>query len=196
MTDKQRFISLLMMAAGNRQGFGDFVEWLEDTDFFEAPASSKYHGSSEGMLCRHSLNVHYRMQSRQAECNARGIRPESCIVAPLLHDICKVNFYVKDGEKYKYNNNLWLPVGHGERSVMLIQQHMTLTEEEMVAIRWHMGAYDDAAKGGSRTLSEVFKKYPLALMLHLSDMEAAYLDEAEEQTCKTEQSSATNAEQK
>lgn len=65
-------------------------------------------------------------------------------------------------------------------------RYMTLTEEEMVAIRWHMGAFDDAARGGSRTLSEVFGRYPLALMLHLSDMEAAYLDEAEEQTCKTE----------
>lgn len=187
MNDKERFVNLLTMAAGNRQGFRDFMEWLdEDTDFFEAPASSKYHGSSEGMLCRHSLNAYERMQSRHAECKARGIRPESCIVASLLHDICKVNFYVKDGEKYKYNDKLWLPVGHGERSIMLIQQHMTLTEEEMVAIRWHMGAFDDAARGGSRTLSEVFRRYPMALMLHLSDMEAAYLDEAEEQTCKTE----------
>lgn len=180
MNDKEMFISLLTVAAGERRGFGNFIEWLEDTDFFEAPVSSKFHGSSEGMLCRHSLNVYERMQSRHAECKTRGIRPESCIVAPLLHDICKVNFYVKDGEKYKYNDKLWLPVGHGERSVILAQQHMTLTEEEMVAIRWHMGTFDDAARGGSRTLSEVFRRYPLALMLHLSDMEAAYLDETEE----------------
>lgn len=187
MTDKEMFVSLLTTAAGNRKGFRDFMEWLdEDTDFFEAPASSKFHGSSEGMLVRHSLNVYERMRRRFSDCEVRGIRPESCIIAPLLHDIGKVNSYLKDGEKYKYNSKLWLPVGHGERSVMLIQQHMTLTEEEMVAIRWHSGAYDDAAKGGSRTLSEVFNRYPLALMLHMSDMEATYLDEAEEQTCKTE----------
>ena len=73
-----------------------------------------------------------------------------------------------------------LPVGHGERSVILIQQRgLTLTLEEITAIRWHMGGFDDAVRGGSREMSEAFRRYPLALQLHIADMEATYLDEKE-----------------
>lgn len=187
MTDKELFVSLLTAAAGKRQGFRDFMEWLEEcTDFFEAPASAKHHGASAGMLLRHSLNVYERMRKRFSDCEARGIKMDAVIVVSLLHDVCKANFYEKKEDGYGYVKDLALPVGHGERSVIMIQQQMTLTYEEIIAIRWHMGAFDDAAKGGSRTLSEVFNRHPLALMLHLADMEAAYLDETEEQTCRKE----------
>ena len=71
------------------------------------------------------------------------------------------------------------PYGHGEKSVYLIERFMRLKTEEAVAIRWHMGGFDDAVRGGSFVISAAFEKYPLALLLHLADMQATYLDEAE-----------------
>lgn len=175
--NKQRFQSLMEQAAGKRHGYRAFMDWLEDTDFYEAPASTKYHGNMPGGLLKHSLNVYDRMLRRAVEYTIRGGRPESVIIAPLLHDICKADTYKKTETGYEYRNDIFLPVGHGERSVILIEQYMTLTQEEIVAIRWHMGAFDKAAQGGSRELSEAFRRFPLTLMLHLSDMEATYLDE-------------------
>lgn len=174
---RQRFQALMEQAAGQRHGFRAFMDWLEDTDFYEAPASTKYHGNVPGGLLKHSLNVYDRMMTRAVEYVAKGGRPESAVIAPLLHDICKIGTYKKTESGYEYRNDVYLPIGHGERSIVLVQQYMTLTEEENVAIRWHMGAFDKAAKGGSRELSEAFRKFPLALMLHLADMEATYLDE-------------------
>lgn len=174
---RQRFQALMEQAAGKRHGFRAFMDWLEDTDFYEAPASTKYHGNVPGGLLKHSLNVYDRMMTRAVEYVAKGGRPESAVIAPLLHDICKIGTYKKTESGYEYRNDVYLPIGHGERSIVLVQQYMTLTEEENVAIRWHMGAFDKAAKGGSRELSEAFSKFPLALMLHLADMEATYLDE-------------------
>lgn len=183
MNDKQEFISLFSAAARHRAGHDDFLEWLIDTDFFIAPASSKYHGAKSGMLARHSLNVCKRLMAAEQEYKRRGGNvPESLAIAGLLHDVCKVNVYERDDATgdFKYKGDS-VPVGHGERSVILIQQHgMCLTIEEIVAIRWHMGAFDDAFRGGSRDMQTAFKKYPLAVLLHLADMAATYLDEAEE----------------
>lgn len=174
---KQRFEALMEQAAGKRHGYRAFMEWLGETDFYEAPASTKYHGSEPGGLLKHSLNVYDRMQSRAVEYVIKGGLPESVIIAPLLHDICKVDTYRRTDTGYEYRDDVQLPIGHGEKSIILIGQYMALTREEMVAIRWHMGAYDKAAQGGSRELSDAFRRFPLSVMLHLSDMEAMYLDE-------------------
>lgn len=174
---RQRFQALMEQAAGQRHGFRAFMEWLEETDFYEAPASTKYHGNVPGGLLKHSVNVYDRMMTRAVEYVAKGGRPESAVIAPLLHDICKTGTYKKTESGYEYRNDIFMPIGHGERSIVLVQQYMTLTEEENAAIRWHMGAFDKAAQGGSRELSEAFRRFPLALMLHLADMEATYLDE-------------------
>lgn len=175
--NRVRFQELMEQAAGKRHGYRAFMEWLEETDFYEAPASTKYHGNIPGGLLKHSLNVYDRMKGRAVEYIAKGGRPEATVIAPLLHDICKVDTYEKTENGYTHRNNIFLPVGHGERSIILIEQYMTLTQEEVVAIRWHMGAFDKAAQGGSRELSEAFRRFPLALMLHVADMEATYLDE-------------------
>jgi hypothetical protein len=177
--DKQAFNEMMVRAAGSRTGFGEFMEWLNDTDFFTAPASSKYHGAAPGMLLRHSLNVRKRLMTRKGEYFARGGHPNTMTVVSLLHDVNKIGRYEQQpGGGYKIKED-GLPIGHGEKSVIMIQQHgLTLTIEEIVAIRWHMGAFDDAFKGGAnREMSAAFERYPLALMLHLADMEASYLDE-------------------
>ena len=179
MTNKEKYISLLT-SVPNTDGL---VEWLCKTDFFTAPASTKYHGSYEGGLVEHSLNV---LSELSASKNAKLFTDESIIKVALLHDICKANFYVVDYRNAKIDGK-WeqvpfytvkddFPYGHGEKSVLLASRFIDLTEEESVAIRWHMGAFDEAVKGGFN-LSQVFERYPLALELHIADLRASYLVE-------------------
>lgn len=177
--NRRKFWELLDAAAGKRKGYEEFKEWLESTDFFRAPASIKHHGNYAGGLAQHSLNVCRRLCERD-----KSQRNDSATITALLHDVCKTDTYLpKDMEEgevksWKYNSWKRLPVGHGERSVILIQQHgLTLTMEEITAIRWHMGAWDDAVRGGSRELDAAIGMYPLVLQLQIADMEATHLDE-------------------
>lgn len=165
-----------------RPGIEELIEWLETTDFFEAPASTKYHGAHPEGLIIHSVNVFNRLMRKYMDF-PEGTEFETVAIISLLHDVCKANCYKRetlyfDGKhetNYKYDNEL--PIGHGEKSVILIQKHMQLTDEEIIAISWHMGAFDARVKGGSRELSQVWERYPLAFLLHIADMEATWLDE-------------------
>ena len=179
MTNKEKYISLLT-SVPNTDGL---VEWLCKTDFFTAPASTKYHGSYEGGLVEHSLNVYEQLLMSE---NAGRFGKESIIKVALLHDICKANFYAVDYRNAKIDGK-WeqvpyytvkddFPYGHGEKSVLLASRFLRLSEEEMMAIRFHMGAFDEAVKGGFN-LSQVYEKYPLALELHIADLRATYLVE-------------------
>lgn len=151
----------------DRAGADNLLAWLESTDFFTAPASAKYHGAYPGGLVKHSLNVYNELISH---VDAGTV--ESLTICALLHDICKVDYYEPDGAGgYRINDEF--PLGHGEKSVYLITQHMRLTGDEALAIRWHMGAYDDAARGGSRNLSAAMAISPLVYELHAADMRAA-----------------------
>ena len=150
-----------------RPGADKLLEWLESTDFFTAPASTKYHGAYEGGLVRHSLEVYYTLLSMPV-LSRNG--PESTAIVALLHDVCKANFYEKKNTGSGWAVNDRLPMGHGEKSVYLIMKHMELTDEEALAIRWHMGAYDDAFRGGSKALNIAMDRTPLVLALHTADM--------------------------
>ena len=117
------------------------------------------------------------------------ISPETVAVTALFHDLTKVNYYtvssrnVKDdvtGAWHKepfYKTEDRLPLGHGEKSVIILQSFIKLTRDEIVAIRWHMGSFDCAVKGGDYGMGNAFETYPLAVMTHLADMEATYLVE-------------------
>lgn len=165
---KQEFIHLLSFV--ERDGVQSLLDWLESTDFYTAPASTKYHGAYAGGLLEHSLNVYYRLVKRNT-----GINLDTLTIAALLHDVCKANFYEKtDGGGYRVNN--LFPIGHGEKSVILIMKHMQLTDEEITAISWHMGRFDDRA--GGHDMIQAWEKCPLALHLHLADMEATWFDES------------------
>lgn len=165
---KQEFIHLLSFV--ERDGVQSLLEWLESTDFYTAPASTKYHGAYAGGLLEHSLNVYYRLVRRNT-----GINIDTLTITALLHDVCKIHLYEKqDGGGYRHNEQF--PIGHGEKSVILILRHMQLTDEEITAISWHMGAFDSRA-GAGRSLSSAWEKCPLALHLHLADMEATWFDE-------------------
>lgn len=184
MTNAERFEEIFTSQIA-RPGAAELLEWLESTDFFTAPASTKYHGAYPGGLLEHSLNVYYALIGGPYALWASG---ETRAICALLHDICKADFYAASTKRQKNVDGVWetvpcytvkdrFPLGHGEKSIFLIQRHMELTDEEALAIRWHMGAYDDAARGGSRTLSEAMAATPLVLALHTADMMAT----AEEQ---------------
>ena len=114
---------------------------------------------------------------------------DSSALCALLHDICKAQFYkistrnVKNEKTGQWERQPYytiedaFPYGHGEKSVFLIERFLRLKTSEAMAIRWHMGGFDDSAKGGSFAISQAYEKYPLAVKLHLSDLESTYLRE-------------------
>lgn len=172
----------------NRNGIEDLITWLEDSDFFTAPASTFYHLACEGGLAFHSLSVYNVLKNKLTNNNVFGIIPDDTIaIVALLHDICKVNFYKKEiGRRKKKDSNEWedydkyiideeLPLGHGEKSVILIQKFIELSEEEMLAIRWHMGAFDSELN--QKNLIKAIEKYPLVLAMHEADFESAHIVE-------------------
>ena len=192
MSYKEKFIEIYN-AKIKRQGAKELLAWLEKTDFFTAPASTKYHGSIEEGLVMHSLNVYEmfhevlnRAKRYSGVDTLDDAEEEKVAICALLHDLCKVNFYQKAYRNQKDNDGNWHKVayytidnqfcyGHGEKSVWLIQRFMKLTTEESVIIRWHMGGFDDSVKGGSYDLNGAWTKYPLWMLLHTADLKANYL---------------------
>ncbi len=170
-----------------RDGAAELLEWLKTTDFFTTPASSKFHCACEQGLVMHSLSVYYTMMEKHFESGKDSL--ESFTICSLLHDLCKAQFYkisqrnVKNDEtgvwekKPFYAVDDRFPYGHGEKSVFLIERFMRLKTSEAIAIRWHMGGFDEAAKGGSFSISRAYEKYPIAVKLHLADLESTYLRE-------------------
>ena len=182
---KEEFIELLKRT--NREGIDKLIAWLEKTDFYKAPASTRFHGCHEGGLLEHSLNVYNLLKlklSQEPYSNMLNISEDTLIIITLLHDICKTNYYSIEMRNKKNEDGIWvkepyytvddtIPYGHGEKSVMMISKFISLSMEEMYAIRWHMGFSEP--KELYNTLSIVFEKYPLVLALHEADMEATYL---------------------
>ena len=186
--NKQDFVNILKNNV-QREGVDKLLEWLETTDFYTCPASTKYHLSEEGGLCQHSLNVYERLEKLMiTEYGEDGYNKESVALCGLLHDICKNNYYKvemrnvkEDGvwvQKPYYTVDDQLPYGHGEKSVYIINGFVRLTREEAVAINWHMGGFDVRVQGGSLDYSRAYNKYPLAILLHIADLEATFLDES------------------
>lgn len=181
-----------------RPGADKLLAWIESSDFFAAPASTRFHLSSPGGLLEHSLHVFERMKAICA--NEATITPgfnepsmETIAVCGLLHDICKSNFYAVEMRNRKNDQGRWeqypfyvvddkLPYGHGEKSVYIISGFMRLSREEAMAIRWHMGFADNDFRGGGYSVGNAFEKFPLAVLLHIADLQATYLDEAGEKT--------------
>ena len=170
-----------------RQGAEELLLWLETSDYFTAPASTRFHGSYEGGLLEHSMNV-YKCLLRQLGSwdLLAAYSPETVAIVALMHDLCKVNFY-KKGTRNVKENGQWItrevfeidekfPCGdHADKSVIILQNFIRLEPDEILAIRAHMGAWDSATKGGSQFVGKIFEKSELAVMLHIADMEASYL---------------------
>jgi len=189
--NKEKFITLLKST--KREGIESLIEWLETTDFYKAPASTKYHSNYEGGLLQHSLNVYYELERlinnlMQMSENTIIFNKESIILVALLHDLCKTNIYKIDYRNAKNEFGQWIkvpyytvndnePYGHGEKSVMLASQFIRLTLEEMYSIRWHMGFTE--GKEQYNYVSATYDKYILALLTHIADLEATYFMEKE-----------------
>lgn len=185
MDQREEFLSIFSQHV-TRPGADKLLAWLDTTDFFRAPASTRFHGACAGGLLMHSLNVYHCLREHYFE---PGDSEESFALCALLHDVCKANFY-KPGTRNVKNEatGQWekvptftiedaFPYGHGEKSVFLIERFVRLKPAEAVAIRWHMGGFDDAARGGGFAISQAYDQYPLAVKLHLADLEATYLKE-------------------
>lgn len=174
-----------------RDGADALLDYLMNhSDFFTAPASGRRHSSFEGGLCHHSLNTYKRFRNKIiqefGENFTETVSEESVAIIALLHDVCKVNTYTVDYRNqkidgqwvqvpyYAYNNTL--PYGHGEKSVYIVSGFMRLTREEAMAINWHMGGFDPRTQA-TTDMSEAFSRFPLAVLFHVSDLEATYLDE-------------------
>ena len=179
---KEEFINLLLST--KREGIEDVIAFLEKTDFFTAPASTKFHGSYEGGLLEHSMKVYEILKEKVKHLPIElEISEDTVKIIALLHDICKANFYKIDYRNAKNALGEWekvpyytvddtIPYGHGDKSVMMLTEYMKLTGEEKYCIRWHMGFTEP--KEQYNTLGQAFKKYPLALVLHEADLEATY----------------------
>lgn len=168
----------------NRPGKDRLLDWMGKTDFFTAPASTKYHCACPQGLVMHSISVFNVMMEKHFDEETDSV--ESFAVSALLHDLCKANFYkvstrnVKNDETGQWEKVPFyqiedaFPYGHGEKSVFLVERFMRLKIDEAMAIRWHMGDFEDST---GYSMSQAYEKFPLAVKLHLADLESTYLRE-------------------
>ena len=184
----QEFESLLLST--HREGIDKLIAYLKlKTDFFSAPASTRFHSSCPGGLLQHSMNVYKMLKAKsQTETWKSTLsREDTIIIVSLLHDICKANFYAVEMRNSKKEDGVWEkypfyiiddknPYGHGEKSVMMIMEFMKLTAEEKYAIRWHMGFSEP--KENYNALGKAMEYYPIVVALHEADLEATYLLES------------------
>lgn len=166
----------------------DFKTYLLAEGFFRSPASTKYHGAYEGGLFDHSFAVMNFLVELSAKNGLRWKRAESPFIVGMFHDLCKIDQYrhpiketlyvgseeatIYDEQAWEYNPNT-LVKGHGDKSVILLSQHMTLTEEESMCILYHMGAFTD--KEHWRSFTDAVHKFPNVLWTHQADMIASHV---------------------
>ena len=152
---------------------------LKELDFFNKPASVKYHGQNTGDLFHHSIDVAQSLVDLTRKLDLKWERASSPYIVGLFHDLCKCDNYVleKDPnmitkEEWKYNDKMILN-GHGEKSVIMVQKFYKLTDEEIACIRWHMGAFDE--KENWKHYSYAVSQYPNVLYTHTADMIASQI---------------------
>lgn len=189
MNFKEEFIGIASKYI-KRDGLCDLLTWLDATDFYTAPASTRYHGAWEGGLVQHSLNVYCQLRRLAAmyELDLDGFDglDESIAIVALFHDLCKANSYKTEMRWRKNSYNQWeqYPTytfkedfaygGHGSKSVFLVQSFMKLTPEEASAINCHMGQWDATSYSNP---TEVYCRNKLAWLLHVADEAADFLME-------------------
>lgn len=196
MENKEEIISILR--ATNRPNINNVIAFLEtggkeaksSFNFFTAPASTTFHGNYEGGLAEHSLNVYKvakKLKNIMVELNHKlefQLSDESIAIAALLHDINKIDIYIPEFKNFKNEDGFWekkkgyrvdysyLPFGHGEKSViMLLWLGLKLTRDEMLAIRWHMTAWELAFQSAEAksNLNAAKEQCPLLTVLQAAD---------------------------
>lgn len=174
--EKNKKEMLSLVRGIKREGIDGLCKWLNESDFFYAPASTRHHGNFKGGLAAHSYEI-YKEFDRQVDNYQLPVPKDSRILASLLHDACKVNLYVehtlKGGKKseakpYKIEDSF--PFGHGERSAIIAQRYLDLTPQEAMLIRWHMGPYDKSFEDYKETIE---KTHPECILFHHIDHEVS-----------------------
>ncbi len=189
---KEDFLNLLRST--EREGVEDLIEALEEMGFFTAPASANHHLNVEGGLLEHSLNTCkaalaiYEGLKPLDPSMEKEVRRDSIILSSLLHDVCKSDIYKRSVKKRKNNVGQWedvegysvsyknFPMGHGEKSVILLLCNgLSLYDDEMLAIRWHMGAWGINMNSfeDQRCYDTSRKLYPLVSIIQAADGLAA-----------------------
>lgn len=176
----------LLLLGTKRPGMEDLLEWLHSTDFYEAPASTKYHGACPKGLIYHSLGVYdcaEKITTMLSDVSYVTYTKDELIIASLLHDICKANCYTvyqknvkKDGiwvqeDAYKFDEQFCFG-GHGSKSVYLAQRYITLTMQEATAINCHMGFTDS---NNLSAISNAYNKCHLAWVIHMADEMSTFI---------------------
>ena len=188
MTELQEKFEQLLLST-ERPGIDKLIAYIRTTDFYTAPASTRFHNSCEGGLLSHSMNV-YTMLKQKMETDLwsrYNVSSGTIIITALLHDLCKADFYTTEMRNKKDENGNWikvpfytvddkLPYGHGEKSVYIINSFIKLTRDEAMAIRWHMGFSEPRENYNS--IGKAMEMFPLIVALHEADMEATYLIES------------------
>lgn len=190
--NKEEFVKLLKSTG--REGVDDVIEELERLGFFSAPASAGHHLNVEGGLVQHSLNtckaafaIWGGMKALEPSLDTE-VKKESIIISALLHDVCKADIYKRSVKKRKNKLGQWedcegykvsykdFPMGHGEKSlVVILLSGLELYDDEMLAIRWHMGAWglNQNSFEDVRNYDTAQKEYPLVAIIHAADVMAA-----------------------
>ena len=163
--NKKEIIRLLHST--NREGIDKLSEWLGNCDFFTAPASTRFHLNIKGGLAQHSLNV-YNILKQILTLSNTNLSEPSIIICGLLHDTHKIDVYIPTKNGYAYQNDEDFTID-GEISVKFIQQFISLTEDEKLAIRWHNGLYDVSPVLYNK-YDFSMKKYKIVWLLHCADM--------------------------
>ena len=186
--NKQRFIDL--MRSVPRNGVEELLDFLETkTDFYTAPASTKFHNNCDGGLLAHTLNVYENFKKLLAMRNIE-MAEESVVVTSLLHDLCKCNFYVKDLRNRKNPDGKWeqytvwtqtknvaVLLPHSSRSIRIIRSYLPLKFLEELCIFYHMGPFGGEDYEYRNMLQQVNTKHPETLLFYTADLMSSYLDE-------------------
>ncbi len=186
-----------------RDGIDALWKFIEEkTDFKTAPASTKFHMNAKGGLVEHTLNVLRFTRENQRMLEVPGVDDDSITISALLHDLCKVNYYLEGEEwdkEYKDKYNEWrkkkvwkvedqIPLGHGEKSVIMAVRYIPLSLAEMAAIRWHMAWSDQGVHSfypSGAPFKESLDRYPLLKLLMLGDAQAELKESYSYETAKS-----------
>lgn len=175
----EKFKRIMVCPDGTPVYDSKVIDKLKELRFFQAPASSKYHGDYEGGLFDHSCRVTEILVELTKNNNLKWDAAESPYIVGMYHDLCKCDQYKKlwepDERDRMYEFNPYTAVkGHGDKSVIMLSTFVQLTDEEMMCILYHMGSFTDKSEWSYYT--RAIKKYPNVLWTHMADMIAAQIE--------------------
>ncbi len=188
--EEQKEMILDLLRSTERDGIDKLADYLSDsTDFFTAPASTRFHNNFSGGLAQHCLNVYENFKSL-LEIKGVEMSEDSIIICALLHDLCKCNTYVVETRNRKNDQGQWekyniwatnkdvdIPLPHSSRSIAIIRKFIKLSIKEELTIFYHMGPYGGEDYEYRNMLKAANEKYPQTVLFYVADTIASYLDE-------------------